>query len=567
MDDMNATSSLRKVLTDMRVDFEVQRETEEQIDFLVTVRNTDFTVWYNSAKSLYGFNMLNGGFKTYPSPLDFKKYFELYIEINLVFIPNAKIVSNLFEKEMGYNSIYDKFSGNKDGGFVAKFNVLDNEAFQFFIRNGKVDDKGNHYYAASLVEWNDDKTKNRTIVTYQYVVDEVQNCHLIPDIEYFVDVIDGLYGSRSEQPISFERIDSQKFRVDFKEIKVEFGVLFTDTDIKYIVTKLNDKSVNEEIDMKDSLDWDELKSICLSLYDLESEEDATEPEANNQFTEDTSSISDDEFDFDDAEDTGDIAEVSADLEKETIEESAENSEEAPLDDSEFDFSDAEEVVKTESSESNESNNAEESLEKDIEEVTTEDTIKPEDSDSTEEDSSSVESSDEKDNNDEADSKDEVEGQEEFEEPESATDDFEEPETTITEESTESNESEQAITSEDTPATEDTPVTEDSPVTEEETKSTNEVPEREVSDTMEIKLVLQDGKPVRVRFKDGISLFDISYDKALELKVPVNFITESTSLIKHKGMVLTEEEVQLHVFAVDITDDESAISSCIEAYFA
>ena len=571
MDNMNAVSALRKVLTDLRVDFEQQKETEEQIDFLVTARNTDFLVYYNDKNSVYGFNMLQGGCKTYQSPLDFQKYFSLYIEVNTVFIPNVKIVSNLFEKEMGYTSIYDKFSGNKDGAFTAKFNVLDNEAYQFYIKNGEVDDDGNHYYLASLMEWNEDKTKIRPVVTYKYVVDDVQNCHLVPDINYFVDVIDGLYGSRSNNPISFDRIDNQKFRVNFDELTVEFGVLFTDTEIKYVVTKINDFETNEELDLRNDTDWEELKGACISILELlssEQEEEVTEQNAEENSEQSTEEkFSDDEFDFEESvSDNAEIPAVTDEVAEENIEESSENSEEKVLDDSEFDFSDEDGGQESESTESNESNNSEESLEKDVEEVTTEDTVKSTDSDSTEEDSSSVETEDEKSNNSEEETtkeeEEEISSNSEVQPMTSENEAFDDV-------SAESNEESEEAEEDDREGGNETEENEESEedVDEEDDKEGNGTEEREESIAMEVKLVLDGDKPVRVRFKDGKDLFDISYDKAVELKIPVKFITENTTLIKHKGMILTEEEVQLHVFAIDINDDENKIASCIEAYFA
>ena len=126
-------NSLQGMLEGISDDVEILNNSKDSIKFRMGYRGINFYVWYSSrGTDNYGFNMLNGGSKTYADFESLREYFCIYVDINTFFIPNSKQIADKFEKEVEYNTVYSTFSGNKNGGYVAKFNVLEDEELKVY---------------------------------------------------------------------------------------------------------------------------------------------------------------------------------------------------------------------------------------------------------------------------------------------------------------------------------------------------------------------------------------------------------------------------------------------------
>lgn len=72
------------------------------------------------------------------------------------------------------------------------------------------------------------------------------------------------------------------------------------------------------------------------------------------------------------------------------------------------------------------------------------------------------------------------------------------------------------------------------------------------DSMEIKLITEDGKIIDVRFSYPDKILDMNVDVAKEVGIPIHRIATREERILKRGMLITEEEIQKHIFAVDIS---------------
>lgn len=361
-----ALEQLRNCLTNMGYPFETNQLDEKTVRLNVKVKDYIIPVWFLVDKQIFGFDMINGGSKTCSTVEEFAQYLSTYIFINVDFIPKAKLVADAFEKDININTVYDTFSGNKEEGYTAKFRVLSNPS-QFILIS-----KDASMYLARLVTYTEDGSRFKVLTEYKYDLDDVGNIVHIPTIYSYLSKLTELYGE--SDTVNIDRVGLETFVFTVEGLNITADVLFSYTDISYLVKNINGVVFDEIVELNDPYELQDLYLKCHDTYESKLiDEESSEPEqeveeeqeietstqvevdvqTNSTEQEESSS----EVDVDDIEDTEiESSESNEELEDESTEETIENSEE---EDSEIEEEDDLEAGTEDDSEVEPSTNSEE----------------------------------------------------------------------------------------------------------------------------------------------------------------------------------------------------------------
>lgn len=336
-----ALEQLRTCLSSHGYPFESNQLDEKTVRLNVKVSNYIIPVWFLVDKQIYGFDMLNGGSKTCSTIEEFSKYFSTYIYINVDFVPKAKLVADVFEKEINVNSVYDSFSGNKEEGYTAKFRVL-SSAGQFILIN-----KDNTLYVARLVTYSEDGSKFRVITEYKYDLDDVGNVTNVPTIYSYLAKLTDLY--EASEVVNIDRVGLDTFIFTIDELNITADVVFSYTDISYRVRDINGVAFDEVVELNDPYELQDLYLKCHDSYEAKLiDEDDSEPEqevedeqeietdtqvevdiqTNLSEQEESSSAEDTEIESSDVDGDTDIEQADEADDEESLEESDESSTES-----------------------------------------------------------------------------------------------------------------------------------------------------------------------------------------------------------------------------------------------
>lgn len=266
-----ALEQLRTSLTNMGYPFETNQLDEKTVRLNVKVTDYTIPVWFLVDKQIFGFDMINGGSKTCSTIEEFTKYFSTYIFIYVNFIPKAKIVADAFEKDIGINTVYDNFSGNKEEGYTVKFRVLSTPG-QFVLIC-----KDSSLYSARLVTYTEDGSRVRVLTEYKYDLDDVNNITHVPTIYSYLAKLTELYGENDS--VNIDRVGIETFEFTIEDLHITADVLFAYTKISYLIKDINGVVFDEVVEINNPYELQDLYLKCHDSYEAKSlDEDDSEPE-------------------------------------------------------------------------------------------------------------------------------------------------------------------------------------------------------------------------------------------------------------------------------------------------
>lgn len=268
----SALEQLRTCLTNNGYPFEMNQLDEKIVRLNVKVSDYIIPAWFLVDKQIFGFDMINGGSKTCSSIEDFNKYFTTYIHINVDFIPKAKLIADAFEKDLGVNSVYDTFSGNKEEGYVAKFRILSTPGQYFLVSQDTT------LYVARLVTYSEDGSRFKVLKEYKYDLDDVGNVTNIPTIHSYLAKLTELYGE--SDTVDIDRVGINSFVFNIEGLSIKADVVFSYTEISYDIKSVNGVEFNQFITPEDPY---ELQALYLECHDAYEEKliDVEEEQSSN----------------------------------------------------------------------------------------------------------------------------------------------------------------------------------------------------------------------------------------------------------------------------------------------
>lgn len=268
----SALEQLRTCLTNNGYPFEMNQLDEKIVRLNVKISDYIIPVWFLVDKQIFGFDMINGGSKTCSSIEDFNKYFTTYIHINVDFIPKAKLIADVFEKDLGVNSVYDTFSGNKEEGYVAKFRILSIPGQYLLVSQDTT------LYVARLVTYSEDGSRFKVLKEYKYDLDDVGNVTNIPTIHSYLDKLTELYGE--SDTVDIDRVGINSFVFNIEGLNIKADVVFSYTEISYDIKSVNGVEFNQFITPEDPYELQALYLECHDAYEAKLIDVEEEPVSN-----------------------------------------------------------------------------------------------------------------------------------------------------------------------------------------------------------------------------------------------------------------------------------------------
>lgn len=268
----SALEQLRTCLTNNGYPFEMNQLDEKIVRLNVKISDYIIPVWFLVDKQIFGFDMINGGSKTCSSIEDFNKYFTTYIHINVDFIPKAKLIADVFEKDLGVNSVYDTFSGNKEEGYVAKFRILSIPGQYFLVSQDTT------LYVARLVTYSEDGSRFKVLKEYKYDLDDVGNVTNIPTIHSYLAKLTELYGE--SDTVDIDRVGINSFVFNIEGLNIKADVVFSYTEISYDIKSVNGVEFNQFITPEDPYELQALYLECHDAYEAKLIDVEEEPVSN-----------------------------------------------------------------------------------------------------------------------------------------------------------------------------------------------------------------------------------------------------------------------------------------------
>lgn len=268
----SALEQLRTCLTNNGYPFEMNQLDEKIVRLNVKVSDYIIPAWFLVDKQIFGFDMINGGSKTCSSIEDFNKYFTTYIHINVDFIPKAKLIADAFEKDLGVNSVYDTFSGNKEEGYIAKFRILSTPGQYFLVSQDTT------LYVARLVTYSEDGSRFKVLKEYKYDLDDVGNVTNIPTIHSYLAKLTELYGE--SDTVDIDRVGINSFVFNIEGLSIKADVVFSYIEISYDIKSVNGVEFNQFITPEDPYELQALYLECHDAYEAKLIDVEEEQESN-----------------------------------------------------------------------------------------------------------------------------------------------------------------------------------------------------------------------------------------------------------------------------------------------
>ena len=123
----SALQSFRESFDRAKLNYDIAQVDERLVRFVIHQDDFSIVSWFDADKQIFGFDMLNGGCKTYEDFGEFEGFLTTYLKIYTDFIPSAKVVADTFEATQGIDSVYDNFSGNKQTGYTTDLRFLETD--------------------------------------------------------------------------------------------------------------------------------------------------------------------------------------------------------------------------------------------------------------------------------------------------------------------------------------------------------------------------------------------------------------------------------------------------------
>lgn len=176
--------------------------TEDSASLTVSVGEEVFDVWYRDSK--FGFPTQGNNIVEYDNFDDCKTYLDSYIWVMTKGISSAKKVADSFEGVVGANTVYDTFRGTMRDGYQFIFRVLGTE-MEVIVQN-----ETREVFCVKLVQYNDDRTKLRSLKKYKYAVSDGE-VSLLWSFDRYFDELEKKYSGDYSVDISRLSSDSVKF--------------------------------------------------------------------------------------------------------------------------------------------------------------------------------------------------------------------------------------------------------------------------------------------------------------------------------------------------------------------
>lgn len=262
---------LRTCMTELGLEYEVGKAESAFVEIAVQVADQSVTVWFDTKKQLFGFNLIAGGIKSYQTIEEFKRFFGTYVRVYTTLIPKAKIIADAFERVIDASTVFDKFVGKQDKGYNVLFRVLGRDNEQVSVCNDGT------YWLAKQGELNDTKTSLRLIREYQYEFNKDNKLVLVPNIYSWADRIYEEYGESST--VLINRIGTDNFMITVEDLRMNVQVKFSYVNVIYDVLEINDIPCNLAVDyLQNVYSIEDLYMECKNWWDSHNISEEIEPE-------------------------------------------------------------------------------------------------------------------------------------------------------------------------------------------------------------------------------------------------------------------------------------------------
>lgn len=301
-----AIAKFRACYDDAELAYEVA---ESDVNFVrVTVSKDDISIetWFEVDSQLWGFDLLQGGRKSFDKFEEFEDFLGTYLNIHTVFIPTSKLVVDYFAAENDLKAVYDNFSGNKKSGYIAKFKILgsgDQNVLVQRVAEG---------YLLRLVVPDADSQRVKVRAEYKYDVNENGEITPIPTMHRFVHELKARYANDGSTQI--QRVSENVFSFSIEDLVITAEITFNYMEVRYHITEVGCYDADISVAPADPCDLSAVYMACKDFYDdcVAAEDDDAEVEEDAEVDDaagDSEEYADsDGFeDSDDSEESGDEA--------------------------------------------------------------------------------------------------------------------------------------------------------------------------------------------------------------------------------------------------------------------
>ena len=118
---IHADTALSDLTNGLSYDYEIGNVTDDDVEVFITKDDIQVCVWFSCDKQMYGFNLQNGGSKSFRTVDNLIEAVDVYMNVLTVLLPHAKMVADTFEEEVGIKTVYNRFVGRKDTGYTFIF--------------------------------------------------------------------------------------------------------------------------------------------------------------------------------------------------------------------------------------------------------------------------------------------------------------------------------------------------------------------------------------------------------------------------------------------------------------
>lgn len=257
----DALAELRQCLSDLELKYDIESLSSKSIKLKVYVNDSVVNAWFDTQNQYYAFSLFQGGYKSYNTIEEFGTKLNIYLKVNVDFLPKAKAAANQFEAIHGLTTVYDNFSGNLEVGFTATFRVLGKDNYILMV------ERKNSNYRVLLGELNpEDKSKCRLLSEYVYDFDETGKIGIIPNTYYYADRIAATYDKNDV--VRYKRIGVDSYTFQVENTRFTLKVIFSYKTIMYQVSEINGRECQLTIkDLPSPFRIEQVAMECKLHYD------------------------------------------------------------------------------------------------------------------------------------------------------------------------------------------------------------------------------------------------------------------------------------------------------------
>lgn len=254
-----AIAKFRSCFDEAGLEYEIVDSDASRVQIEVKRDEVTLCAWFDVEQQAWGFDLLQGGHKSSNRFDEFEDLFGTYLSIHTVFIPNAKIVTDAFERELGINTVYDSFSGNKQKGYTAKFKVLGTGDLSVLVHRVP------EGYLARLVSPDGDTGKYKIRSEFKYELNDNGKAVLIPTMSLVVKELKARYSEDSTKQI--QRISDDTFCFSIDGLVITASISFNYTQVRYHVSEVGPYDADLLVTPEDPYDLSALYMSCKDFYD------------------------------------------------------------------------------------------------------------------------------------------------------------------------------------------------------------------------------------------------------------------------------------------------------------